>query len=229
MSPAVADENRGDDRAGADETPIAKRILIGEPLTSEELEGQLFPKKMALPIFASDALSSVAYAPQELLMILLIGGTAFLAFSPWVAAAVVALLIVVVLSYRQLIKAYPSGGGDYEVARTNLGEKVGVVVAAALLVDYILTVAVSVASGVDNIISALPGLDPGRVELAVGFVVLIILVPAGRARGIHRLRDPHVRLHRLGARHDRGRAHPVGAGRSRPSPTAPSSPCRPKT
>ena len=176
MSDAVTYDNRADDRAPADETPIAKRILIGEPLTSEELEGQLLPKKMALPIFASDALSSVAYAPKELLMILLIGGTAFLAFSPWVAAAVVALLIVVVLSYRQLIKAYPSGGGDYEVARTNLGEKAGVVVAAALLVDYILTVAVSVASGVDNIISALPGLDPWRVELAVGFVVLIILV-----------------------------------------------------
>lgn len=172
MSPAVTDDNH----PAADETPIAKRILIGEPLTSEELEGQLLPKRMALPIFASDALSSVAYAPQELLMILLIGGTAFLAFSPWVAAAVVALLVVVVLSYRQLIKAYPSGGGDYEVARTNLGEKAGVVVAAALLVDYILTVAVSVASGVDNIISALPNLDPWRVELAVGFVVLIILV-----------------------------------------------------
>lgn len=176
MSPAVTDDNRTGDRPASDETPIAKRILIGEPLTSEELEGQLLPKKMALPIFASDALSSVAYAPQELLMILLIGGTAFLAFSPWVAAAVVALLIVVVLSYRQLIKAYPSGGGDYEVARTNLGEKAGVVVASALLVDYILTVAVSVASGVDNIISALPNLDPWRVEIAVGFVVLIIVV-----------------------------------------------------
>ncbi|MBN9176785.1 MAG: APC family permease [Microbacterium sp.] len=176
MSDAVTDDNHAEDRAAADETPIAKRILIGEPLTNEELEGQLLPKKMALPIFASDALSSVAYAPQELLMILLIGGTAFLAFSPWVAAAVVALLVVVVLSYRQLIKAYPSGGGDYEVARTNLGEKAGVVVAAALLVDYILTVAVSVASGVDNIISALPGLDAWRVELAVGFVILIILV-----------------------------------------------------
>ncbi|WP_298742983.1 APC family permease [uncultured Microbacterium sp.] len=168
----MTEESRG----ASEETPIAKRILIGDPLTTEELEGQLLPKKMALPIFASDALSSVAYAPQELLMILLIGGTAFLAFSPWVAAAVVALLIVVVLSYRQLIKAYPSGGGDYEVARTNLGEKSGVVVASALLVDYILTVAVSVASGVDNIISALPGLDPWRVELAVGFVVLIIVV-----------------------------------------------------
>ncbi|MFT4136815.1 APC family permease [Microbacterium sp.] len=131
---------------------------------------------MALPIFASDALSSVAYAPQELLMILLIGGTAFLALSPWVAGAVVLLLIVVVLSYRQLVKAYPSGGGDYEVARTNLGETAGVVVASALLVDYILTVAVSVASGVDNIISALPELAPWRVELAVGFVLLLIVM-----------------------------------------------------
>lgn len=172
MSPAVVTDT-GDP---AESTPIAKRILIGDPLTSEKLDEQLLPKRMALPIFASDALSSVAYAPQELLMILLIGGTAFLAFSPWVAAAVVALLIVVVLSYRQLIKAYPSGGGDYEVARTNLGEKAGVVVAAALLVDYVLTVAVSVASGVDNIISALPGLNPWRIELAVGFVVLIVVV-----------------------------------------------------
>jgi len=163
-------------REPADDSPIAKRILIGEPLTSTMLDDQLLPKRMALPIFASDALSSVAYAPQELLMILAIGGTAFLAFSPWVAAAVVALLIVVVLSYRQLIKAYPSGGGDYEVARTNLGEKAGVVVASALLVDYILTVAVSVASGVDNIISAIPAIDPWRVELAVGFVALIIVV-----------------------------------------------------
>lgn len=172
MSPAVAT----DIGEPADDSPVVKRILIGDPLTSETLDDQLLPKRRALPIFASDALSSVAYAPQELLMILLIGGTAFLAFSPWVAAAVVTLLVVVVLSYRQLIKAYPSGGGDYEVARTNLGEVPGVVVASALLVDYVLTVAVSVASGVDNIISALPGLDPWRVEFAVGFVVLIIVV-----------------------------------------------------
>jgi len=159
-----------------DAPPLAKRLLIGDPLTSQQVEGQLLPKRRALPIFASDALSSVAYAPQELVMILLIGGLTFLSFSPMVAAAVIVLLIVVVLSYRQLIKAYPSGGGDYEVARTNLGEIPGVVVAAALLVDYVLTVAVSVASGVDNIISALPGLNPWRVELAVGFVVLIIIV-----------------------------------------------------
>ncbi|TQJ30485.1 amino acid/polyamine/organocation transporter (APC superfamily) [Microbacterium sp. SLBN-146] len=163
-------------REEADQPPRAKRLILGDPLTSEELDEQLLPKKRALPIFASDALSSVAYAPQELLMILLIGGTAFLAFSPWVAGAVVLLLVVVVASYRQLIKAYPSGGGDYEVARTNLGEVPGVVVASALLVDYVLTVAVSVASGVDNIISAIPELNPGRIELAVGFVILIVLV-----------------------------------------------------
>lgn len=172
MSPDVSDETRDN----LDAPPRVKRILIGDPLTSAQVDDQLLPKKMALPIFASDALSSVAYAPQELVMILLIGGLTFLSFTPLVAVAVVVLLIVVVLSYRQLIKAYPSGGGDYEVASKNLGEIPGVIVAAALLVDYVLTVAVSVASGVDNIISAVPGLDPLRVELAVGFVILIIVV-----------------------------------------------------
>jgi amino acid transporter len=177
VSRVVTDESRdsGEDVPVA-QTPMAKRLLIGDPLTSEKLDDQLLPKKMALPIFASDALSSVAYAPQELLMILLIGGTALLTFSPWVAGAVVLVLVVVVTSYRQLIKAYPSGGGDYEVARTNLGEIPGVIVGAALLVDYILTVAVSVASGVDNIISAIPELNPFRIEFAVGFVVLIVIV-----------------------------------------------------
>lgn len=172
MSPAVTT----DSREPRDEPPIAKRLIIGDPLTSHKLDDQLLPKKMALPIFASDALSSVAYAPQELLMILLTGGLAFLVFAPWIAFAVVVVLAVVVISYRQLIKAYPSGGGDYEVASKNLGEIPGTIVASALLVDYILTVAVSVASGVDNIISAVPALNPGRVELAVGFVILIVVV-----------------------------------------------------
>ena len=153
-----------------------KRWLIGEPLASEKLEGQLLPKHLALPIFASDALSSVAYAPQELLLILTLGGLAFLSWAPWVAAAVVLLLIVVIASYRQLIKAYPSGGGDYEVAHRNLGEKAGLVVASALLVDYILTVTVSVAAGVDNIISAFPELNYLRVELAVFFVLVLAAV-----------------------------------------------------
>lgn len=172
-SPAVTNESKA---PPVDEVPIAKRLILGDPLASSDGDEHLLPKKRALPIFASDALSSVAYAPQELLLILLTGGLAFLAFAPWIAAAVVVLLIVVVVSYRQLIKAYPSGGGDYEVARKNLGEIPGVVVASALLVDYVLTVSVSVASGVDNIISALPFLNPARVELAVGFVILIVII-----------------------------------------------------
>ncbi|CAN5307582.1 APC family permease [soil metagenome] len=158
------------------EPKSAKRWIIGDPLPSHKLEGQLLPKRLALPIFASDPLSSVAYAPQELLMILLIGGLAFFSFAPWVAGAVILLLVVVVASYRQLVKAYPSGGGDYEVAHKNLGEKAGLVVASALLVDYVLTVAVSVASGVDNIISAIPQLNGFRVELAIFFVVLLAAV-----------------------------------------------------
>ncbi|MCC7128348.1 MAG: APC family permease [Microbacteriaceae bacterium] len=153
-----------------------KRWLIGEPLPSEKLESQLLSKRLALPIFASDALSSVAYGPQELLMILSLGGLSFISFAPWIAVCVVVVLITVVASYRQLINAYPSGGGDFEVAHKNLGEKAGLVVASALLIDYILTVAVSVASGVDNIISALPMLNPWRVELAIAFVALLIAV-----------------------------------------------------
>lgn len=153
-----------------------KRLLIGEPLPTEQLEGHLLPKRLALPVFASDALSSVAYGPQEMVMILLGGGLAFLTLAPWVALCVVLLLALVVLSYRQVVHAYPSGGGDYAVALANIGERPALVVAAALTVDYILTVAVSVASGVDNIISALPALHPVRVELAVAFVVVITAV-----------------------------------------------------
>lgn len=171
--PAVTHEG---ETVSHDAPRSAKNWLIGDPLPTEKLEGQLLPKHLALPIFASDPLSSVAYAPQELLMILLLGGTSLLLLGPWIAACVVVLLIVVVASYRQIIKAYPSGGGDYEVASKNLGERAGVVVAAALLVDYILTVAVSVASGVDNIISAIPQLNPFRVELAVGFVVVLAAI-----------------------------------------------------
>ena len=158
-----------------------KRWIIGDPLPSERLEGQLLSKRLALPIFASDALSSVAYAPQELMMILTIGGLAMLSFTPWVAAVVVLLMLVVVASYRQLIKAYPSGGGDYEVASKNIGEKAGLIVASALLVDYVMTVVVSIASGVDNIISAFPTLAPLRVEMAVVFVIILA---AANLRGI---------------------------------------------
>ncbi|MGW1024523.1 APC family permease [Streptomyces sp. NPDC002577] len=142
-------------------------------MRSDELHETLLPKRLALPIFASDPLSSVAYATQEILLVLTLGGLAYLHFTPWIAAAVVVLMTVVVLSYRQVVHAYPSGGGSYEVVSTNLGPSAGLVVAAALLVDYVMTVAVSVASGVDNIISALPALADHRVAMAIGFVALL--------------------------------------------------------
>nr|WP_306184738.1 MULTISPECIES: APC family permease [unclassified Streptomyces] len=153
-----------------------KRLVIGRAMRSEELHETLLPKRLALPIFASDPLSSVAYATQEILLVLTLGGLAYLRFAPWIAVAVVTLLAVVVLSYRQVVHAYPSGGGSYEVVSTNLGPSAGLVVAAALLVDYVMTVAVSVASGVDNVISALPSLAGHRVLLALGFVALLTAV-----------------------------------------------------
>lgn len=158
-----------------------KRWLLGEPLESDRLESQLLPKRIALPVFASDALSSVAYGPQEMFLILTIGGLAVLSQAPWVALAVIGLIAIVVAGSFQLVRAYPSGGGDYEVAHRNLGPRAGLVVASALLIDYVLTVAVSVASGVDNLISAFPPLSPFRVELAVG---LIALLAAANLRGV---------------------------------------------
>ncbi|MFB7599844.1 APC family permease [Streptomyces sp. NPDC056160] len=152
---------------------FVKRLVIGRALRSEELQETLLPKRLALPVFASDPLSSVAYATQEILLVLTLGGLAYLRFAPWVALAVVALLAVVVLSYRQVVHAYPSGGGSYEVVSVNLGPSAGLVVAASLLVDYVMTVAVSVASGVDNVISALPSLAAHRVPLALGFVAVL--------------------------------------------------------
>jgi amino acid transporter len=157
-------------------TRVAKRLIIGNPVRSDRAGHSLLPKRLALPIFASDALSSVAYATQEILLVLTIGGTAFLYLAPWIAVAVIVLMIAVVASYRQLVRAYPTGGGDYEVATKNIGRAAGVVVASALLVDYVMTVAVSVSSGVDNIISAAPSLHEHRVQMALGFVVLLAAV-----------------------------------------------------
>jgi amino acid transporter len=157
-------------------TRAFKRLIIGSPVSSANMGHALLPKKLALPIFASDALSSVAYATQEILLVLTLGGTAFFYLAPWIAAAVIVLMIAVVMSYRQLVKAYPTGGGDYEVATKNIGRSAGVIVASALLVDYVMTVAVSVSSGVDNIISAAPSLHSYRVEMALGFVVVLAAV-----------------------------------------------------
>lgn len=155
---------------------IGKRILVGRALSSEQLGETLLPKRIALPVFASDALSSNAYATQEILITLAIGGAALYSYAPWVAALVVVVFFVVVASYRQNVHAYPSGGGDYEVVTTNLGAKAGVFVASALLVDYILTVAVSISSAVANVASAVPAIGEHKVTWAVGVIVLIVLM-----------------------------------------------------
>jgi amino acid transporter len=157
-------------------TRVVKRLIIGRPMSSEAAAHTLLKKRLALPIFASDAMSSVAYATQEILLVLTLGGTAFLYLAPWVAGAVVLLMATVDASYRQLVRAYPTGGGDYEVASKNIGRSAGVIVASALLVDYVMTVAVSVSSGVDNVISAVPSLGPDRVEIAVAFVAFLAAV-----------------------------------------------------
>ncbi|MCA0146871.1 APC family permease [Blastococcus sp. LR1] len=160
---------------------LPKRLVLGRPVRSDRAGESLLPKRLALPIFASDPLSSVAYATQEILIVLTLAGTAFLYLAPWLAAVVVVLLVTVVLSYRQVVHAYPSGGGDYEVAMKNHGQFAGLVVASALLVDYVLTVAVSVSAGTDNIISAFPSLNEHRVLIAVG---LVALLAAANLRGV---------------------------------------------
>jgi hypothetical protein len=133
-------------------------------------------------------------------------------FTPWIAAGVVALMTVVVLSYQQVVRAYPSGGGSYEVVSTNLGENAGLVVGATLLVDYVMTVAVSVASGVANIISAVPQLHAQRVPMAVGFVALLAVVNLLRGTRVRTgLRSAHVPFRQRCAHHDRHRALPVPA------------------
>ncbi|MGW0702183.1 APC family permease [Streptomyces sp. NPDC002867] len=157
-------------------TDVPKRILIGRALRSDRLGETLLPKRVALPVFASDPLSSVAYAPGEVLLVLSIAGVSAYHFSPWIAAAVVVLMFTVVASYRQNVHAYPSGGGDYEVANTNLGPKAGLTVASALLVDYVLTVAVSISSGVENLGSAIPFVVEHKVLSAIVIIVLLTLM-----------------------------------------------------
>ncbi|MDQ0940186.1 amino acid transporter [Streptomyces sp. V1I1] len=157
-------------------TDVPKRILIGRALRSDKLGETLLPKRIALPVFASDPLSSVAYAPGEVLLVLSIAGVSAYHFSPWIAVAVVVLMFTVVASYRQNVRAYPSGGGDYEVANTNLGPRAGLTVASALLVDYVLTVAVSIASGVENLGSAIPFVVEHKVPCAIAIIVLLTLM-----------------------------------------------------
>ena len=154
----------------------AKRVLIGRPIRSKAAARQLLPKRLALPIYASDALSSVAYAPDEILLPLALAGSLALIKSVWVGVVVACVLAVVVLSYRQTVHAYPSGGGDYEVVTTNLGPSWGLLVASALLVDYVLTVAVSISSGANYLTTIFPGLRGSEVPIAVGLIIFLTLV-----------------------------------------------------
>jgi amino acid transporter len=158
-----------------------KRILVGRPQRSDRLAHSLLPKRIALPVFASDAMSSVAYAPEEIFLTLSVAGVASYALSPWIGLAVVIVLLTVVTSYRQNVHAYPSGGGDYEVATVNLGRHAGLTVASALLVDYTLTVAVSISSAAANIGALVPLVAEHKVLFAV---VAITLLTAVNLRGI---------------------------------------------
>jgi amino acid transporter len=159
----------------------ARRLVLGAPLASTAVAHERMRKLIALPILSSDALSSVAYGPEAMLAVLALAGSTALDLSLWISAAIVALMLAVGLSYRQLIKAYPHGGGSYVVAGENLGEFPALIAAAGLLIDYVLTVAVSISAGVAAVTSALPGLAPFSVPLGVG-VIAVLLV--GNLRGV---------------------------------------------
>ncbi len=154
----------------------ARRVVVGSPLASEESEEQKLPKWKALAVFSSDVLSSSAYATDEILLVLAAAGVGALTHSIEIALAIGLLLAIVTFSYRQTIKAYPSGGGAYIVARENLGDAAGLSAAAALAVDYVLTVSVSIAAGVLAIASAFPELHAYAVEISVAVVAVITLL-----------------------------------------------------
>ena len=152
---------------------VSKRILLGRKLRSIQLGETLLPKRVALPVFASDALSSVAYAPDEIFIMLSAAGVTAYAWSWKIGILVAIVMLTVVASYRQNVHAYPSGGGDYEVATVNLGGNAGVTVASALLVDYVLTVAVSISSGIQNAASAI-GFVSGHEAFWASILVMVL-------------------------------------------------------
>lgn len=153
-----------------------KRFVVGDPLSTEMIHSERIPKWKALAVLSSDALSSVAYATEEVLIPLALFATAAVAWSMPIALAIAVLLFVVTMSYRQTIEAYPNGGGAYTVAKENLGEAPGLVAAAALLIDYVLTVAVSVSAGIESIASAFPALLPYKVAIDVAVIILVMML-----------------------------------------------------
>jgi len=159
----------------------AKRALLGPPFKTAQLAHERISKRVALAVFSSDPISSTAYATEEMLLVLVVAGSAAIGLALPLAVGVAVLLLILVLSYRQVISAYPQGGGAYMVTRDNLGGSLAAVCAAALLVDYVLTVAVSVSAGTAALASAIPSLADLRVEISVAFVVLLAW---GNLRGI---------------------------------------------
>ncbi len=152
-----------------------KRLLVGKPLANEQLAHERLPKRTALAVFSSDALSSVAYATEAILIALMYANREALGLATPISIGIVVLLITVAFSYRQTIMAYPQGGGSYIVSRDNLGKVPSLVAASSLLIDYILTVAVSMSAGVAAVTSAFPFLDPWRIEIAVGLIAVLTL------------------------------------------------------
>jgi amino acid transporter len=165
-------------------TSWLRRLLFGRPLRDEEVPRKQIGKRIGLAVFASDALSSVAYATQEILHVLVLAGAAALSLSIPIAGAICVLLIIVTLSYRQIMFAYPRGGGAYIVARENLGNRAAQLAGAALLTDYVLTVAVSVSAGIEQVASAFPVLFPYRVIICVGLIFLMTLINLRGVRGV---------------------------------------------
>jgi amino acid transporter len=159
----------------------AKSLLLGRPLASEEEIGERLSKKKALAIFSSDAISSSAYATEEILRVLILGGVVALAWGLWVSVAIAVLLIAVAISYRQICLAYPTGGGSYSVSKRNYGKWMSLIAASALMIDYVMTVAVSTASSIEQVTSALPFLIDERVILGV---IAIALITIGNLRGL---------------------------------------------
>ncbi|MBA2380680.1 MAG: APC family permease [Chloroflexi bacterium] len=158
-----------------------KAMLLGRPLASEEEIGERLSKKKALAIFSSDAISSSAYATEEILRVLILGGIAALAWGLWVSVAIAVLLIAVAISYRQICLAYPTGGGSYSVSKRNFGRRMSLIAASALMIDYVMTVAVSTASSIEQVTSAVPALTDWRVLLGV---LAITLITIGNLRGL---------------------------------------------
>ena len=191
--------------ASAPRTALGRRIarvrsiVFGKPLTNAQDIEERLSKKLALPIFSSDAISSSAYATDEILKVLVLASVIALSWSIWVAAAIALMLTIVAFSYRQVCRAYPSGGGAYVVARENLGANFGLIAAAALMVDYVMTVAVSSASALANLGTAFPAIDTSKVLLGA---IVIVVVTAANLRGHPRvrqhLRRPHLPVRRAG-------------------------------